>query len=224
MSDRKNKPLGQKIVAAILGTTLIALGLTFAMSIVPTIYIYRLMVMDRASGQVELLSASLAAPIDFDDPVAAGESLDTLSFVGSVSGAAAYLADGREFAAYGSPPPLKRVDDLTLDVGLNAFIIACPVPSDIKGCTLVMEVSLSGQWDLLKNQTLISLTVLLVVLAVCFRLAVMFRRRLVDPLRQLTGVVRDISGGLIMPVTMRSACWWRSSTPCSNGSSGVMKS
>lgn len=193
MSSMDMKSLGQKIVNAILGTTLTALVLAFLLSIVPTIYLSWQVSMDRASAQAELLAASLAAPVDFVDPAAAAESLATLSLVQSVTGAAVYMGEGKPFATYGEPPARPSSRKMTVRSNLTSLTVVSPIPADQPDCFLVMAVSLDRLWVLLKNQILISFVIVLIVFAMSYKLAGFFRKKLGDPLGKLTRVVRELA-------------------------------
>ena len=193
MTDLSITPLGRKIMAAILGSTLLALVLAFVLHLVPTLYAFRQEMAVRGEAQAELLAASLAAPVDFDDAAAAAEDLATLSLLGQVYGAAVYLDDGTPLAVYGQPPaPLPAGESLTRS-GFSSLCIGCPVPSQRKGTVLVIGISLDEQWMLLRDSLFIGLAVLPFILVFSYRLAGRFRNKLGGPLGQLTAAVREIS-------------------------------
>ncbi|OIQ50811.1 Aerobic respiration control sensor protein ArcB [Pseudodesulfovibrio hydrargyri] len=194
MSDARMTPLGRKIAAAILGTTLAALALSFLLNAVPMIHAYRQDGADKARSLAELMAASLAAPVDFDDPEAAGENLRTLSLTPGVTGAAVYLGDGTVFAAYGAPPDFADLAGPGVSTALSSLTVAAEVPSGNKGCLVAVNVSLAGQWGFLKSYLFSGALVLLCVFVVSLKLAGRFRRRLGDPLGELTEVIGDISG------------------------------
>jgi signal transduction histidine kinase len=187
-------PLGRKIAAAILGTTLAALALSFLLNAIPMIHAYRQDGADKARSLAELMAASLAASVDFEDPEAAAENLRTLSLNPGVTGAAVYLDDGTVFAAYGVPPDYAALDGAGVSTALSYLTVAAEVPSGSKGCLVALNVSLAGQWDFLESYLVSGGGILLCVFVVCLKLAGKFRRRLGDPLRELTEVVGDISG------------------------------
>ncbi|MGE4424204.1 MAG: ATP-binding protein [Pseudodesulfovibrio sp.] len=194
MSDAKMTPLGRKIAAAILGTTLLALALSFLLNALPMIHAYRQEGVDKARSLAELMAASLAAPVDFDDPKAAAENLRTLSLNPGVLGAAVYLGDGTAFASYGAPPPFAALAGPGVTSALSSLTVAAAVPSGNKGCMVALTVSLAGQWDFLESYLISGAVILLGVFVISLKLAGKFRRRLGDPLRELTEVVGDISG------------------------------
>ncbi|MDD3311605.1 CHASE sensor domain-containing protein [Pseudodesulfovibrio sp.] len=193
MSDRAITPLGRKIMAAILGSTLIALALAFLLHLGPTVYAFRQEVAARVSAQAELMAASLAAPVDFDDAQAATENLATLSLVGNVRGAAVYPDEGPPLAVYAQAPERLASDRAVCRFGLSSLRVACPIPAQRPGAVLVMEVTLEDQWNLLRDAFLIGLAILPLILVFSYRLAGRFRHKLGDPLGALTAAVRDIS-------------------------------
>ena len=193
MSRRLTAPLGRKIVAAILGTTLLALLLFFGLNLVPTMYGFRDNAAHRARAQAELMAASLVAAVDFDDPAAAGENLATLLLDPNVVGAAVYIGGKTPFAACGTPPlPLPDTGE-QMQMAWNSLRVSCPIPAQQPGATLVMAASLAGQWGVMRGYLLVGAGVLVLVFLFSFKIAGMFRRKLINPLGDLTGVVRDIS-------------------------------
>jgi len=193
MNDGAITPLGRKIMAAILGSTLVALALAFLLHLGPTVYAFRQEVGARVTAQAELMAASLAAPVDFEDAQAATENLATLSLVGNVRGAAVYPDGGPPLAVYGRPPARLDADGAVISSGISSLRVACPIPSQRGGAVLVLEVSLEDQWFLLRDAFLIGLAILPFILVFSYRLAGRFRRKLGDPLGELTAAVRDIS-------------------------------
>jgi len=187
-------PLGRKIAAAILGTTLAALVLSFLLNALPMIHAYRQEGVDKARTLAELMAASLVAPVDFDDAEAAAENLRTLSFNPDVLGAAVYLGDGTVFAAYGTPPPFAELAGPGVSTALSSLSVAARVPAGSEGCLVALSTSLAGQWDFLESYLISGAFILLCVFVISLKLAGRFRRRLGDPLRELTEVVGDISG------------------------------
>jgi len=193
MSNQNVTPLGRKIVVAILGTTLLALVLAFLLNIVPMVYAYRQDATDKARAQADLMSNSLVASIDFDDPVSAQESLATLSLIPSVTGAVVYAGEGNVFATYGTEPVFKPIEGAVVEAGFSRLFIVTPIPAESPASFLVLEVSLDGQWRLLKGYLLTGLAVMIAVFLVTLKVAGFFRRRLGDPVAELTTFVHDIS-------------------------------
>ncbi|MGE4191883.1 MAG: ATP-binding protein [Pseudodesulfovibrio sp.] len=192
MRNPEVRPLGRKIVAAILGTTLAALALSFLLNIIPMIHSYRQEAAGKARVLAGLMAASLAASVDFDDQAAAAENLATLSLNPTVAGGAVYLADGTLFAAWGRPP--TRPETVPFEAAtLSGLTTAASIPAGRRGCAVVLSVSLSGQWAFLESYLFSGGVVFLGVFLFSFRLAGRFRRRLGDPLGELTRVVGDIS-------------------------------
>ncbi len=193
MSNRPITPLGRKIVAAILGTTLLALVLSFVLNLLPTVYAYRDSTADKARAQAELMAVTLAAAVDFNDAIAASEDLATLSLVPNVSGAAVYVGENDVFAEYGVSPSYRSGDVSTIEQGISELIVVSPINSQQQGASVVIAVSLGGQWGVVQSYLLTGAVILVVVFFLSARIAGRFRRKLGDPLEELTDAVRTIS-------------------------------
>ena len=193
MSSKQLTPLGRKIVVAILGTTLLALILAFLLNFMPMIFAFRQAAVDRTMAQAELMASSLIAPVDFDDESSAQESLETLSLISDVTGAAVYVGRNVPFAAYGLPPQRVETVEPVEQLGLSSLTVAMPIPSDLPGSVLVISLSLEEQWGMMRGYLLVALLSCPVILFCCYRVAILFRRRLGDPLEQMTDTVREIS-------------------------------
>ena len=172
MSDAKVTPLGRKIVAAILGTTLLALALSFFLNAIPLVHAYRQEGADKARTLAGLMAASLVAPVDFDDPEAAAENLRTLSLTPDVLGAAVYLADGSTLAVWGAPLSCEVPPKPGVRSALSSLTVVSPVPSGRAGCVVALDVSLAGQWGLLRSYLVSGALILLGVFVFCFKLSV----------------------------------------------------
>jgi len=192
--DKSFTPLGRKLVAAIMGTTLLALVLSFVLNILPMAYSYHMNITAKAQSLTELMATSLVAAIDFQDASAAKENLATLTLVPNVTGAAVYNEDNDLFAAYGSPPAPMPTQALTTRSGLSNLLVAVPVKSADHCTVLVIEFTLTEQWSALENYVFLALTVFLVVLIICFKVAGFFRRQLEGPLQKMTETISGISG------------------------------
>ncbi|BDQ36977.1 hypothetical protein SYK_13370 [Pseudodesulfovibrio nedwellii] len=192
MSSKQLTPLGRKIVAAILGTTCIALVLAFVLNLMPIVLQFRQAAVSRTLAQAELMAASLVAAVDFDDAAAAQESLETLTLIPDVMGAAVYVTSDIPFACYGQTP--QRIETVKkVELGLSSLTVAMPISSDMSGGVLLISLSLEEQWSMMRGYLLVAIFSCPVILFCCYRVAILFRRRLGDPLEQMTDAVREIS-------------------------------
>lgn len=187
------RPLGRKIVAALLVITLLAVGLFFALNIIPMLYDYRTKASDRARSLAELMGASLSAAVDFGDEQAARENLAALSYIPEVTGAAVFLSNGTVFASFGDAPESLDVAETTVRTHLSNLTVATPVLAAHDGNWVVINVSLDGQWTILQGYLVNGCLIFVGVFLFCFKVAGLVRRRLGDPLYELTAVVHDIS-------------------------------
>lgn len=193
MSNRPVTPLGRKLVAAILGTTFLALVLAFLLNLLPTFLGFRQNISDKSLALADLMSTSLVASVDFHDAPAAEETLASLSLLHNVTGAAVYLDGDTLFASYGHAPFPMVVDKPSLDSRLSDLTVATPIPASAPRSSLVINISMNEQWDILKRQLTAGLGVFIIVALLSFKMAGSFRRKLGDPLQELTNVVADIS-------------------------------
>ena len=185
-------PLGRKLAIAIAGTALVALVLSLALNILPLLHSYRLDAVQRSRTLADLMAASLVAAVDFQDHEAAQEILDLYALVPDVTGAAVYTADGATFASYLRPPDFVAVDTPRVQDSLNELLVLRPVTAGADPAVLAIRFSLTRQWEVLSRYLLVAALILAVVFAVSFRLAKHFRKKLGDPLRELTEVVTKI--------------------------------
>ncbi|MCJ2164550.1 MULTISPECIES: ATP-binding protein [unclassified Pseudodesulfovibrio] len=193
MIEKNVTPLGRKIVAATLGITLLALALSFLLNIIPTVYSYRRGAVERALSTADLMAVSLGPSVDFHDPAAAQENLATLSLIPVVTGAAVFLNDGTLFASYGKPPVLPVSGEFGVSTTLTALTVVTPIQAEQPGNALVITVSMGEQGALLQGYLFSGAIILFGVFIFCFKLAGVIRRKLGDPLHELTSVVHNIS-------------------------------
>ena len=195
MSEQKITPLGRKISAAILITTLLALVLSILLNILPMIYSFRQDAVERARSFGNLIAASLAPSIDFHDPESAQEDLSTLCFIPQVTGAAVILEDGTVFASYGPSQTLPVSKKPGVSTALSSLTVVSPIPAEQPGNVVVIFASLDQQWTVLEGHLLRSVVIFFGVFVVCFNITGVIRRKLGDPLHELTSVINDISSG-----------------------------
>ena len=193
MTEQRLRPLGRKIVAAILALTLLAMGLFFVLNIIPMMYGYRTNAADRARTLAELMGASLSASVDFEDDAAARENLAALSLIPEVTGAAVILGDGTVFASFGDAPKSEGATTTSVSMHFSALTVAAPVPAAHQGSVVVIGMSLDGQWSFMQGYFVNGCLISVVVFLFCFKVAGVVRRKLGDPLQELTRVVHDIS-------------------------------
>ncbi|CCH49508.1 ATP-binding protein [Pseudodesulfovibrio piezophilus] len=193
MNKRRLNPLGRKIVAAILGTTMLSLLLALLLNIFPMVHTYRQAAVDKAVSLADLVANSLGPAIDFNDVDSADEDLHSLSLIPSVTGAAVYLEGGHLFASYGVVPTLPKQGNPAVRTRFSSLTVVTVIPSVSSGNQLVITISLDDQWSMLKGNFLVGVLISLGVFFFSSRLAGHFRRKLAGPLTQLTRVVSDIS-------------------------------
>ena len=110
-----------KLVAVVLVTTLVALGVALGAMVTFDVQASRRIWVDDMNTQAELLGQSSAPALTFDDPRVAAENLALLHYRPQVRAAAVYDARGRLFATYlapgekGAPPAAPQADGVHMD-------------------------------------------------------------------------------------------------------------
>jgi len=87
---------------------------------------------DFARSQAQLLAVSVAAAVDFDDPVAAKEAVNPLHVISSIRLAAVYDRSGRLIAGYDRAGEAVPAIEQTI-ASLNANLIRASAPVEMRG-------------------------------------------------------------------------------------------
>ncbi|WP_035075524.1 ATP-binding protein [Maridesulfovibrio zosterae] len=186
--------IGRKISVAILGTTIAALIISMTLNVASFFHSYRQATIQKATGLVKVLATSITPALDFSDRDAAIEVLNSLSLIGNAVGATVFTIDGKVFASFGKKVESLPAKDLDLLIEFNKFQIVQPIKSgnEILGY-LLLDGRFSDQLDWFYQNIISSLFILLTVLTVCIIATNYVRKKLTQPIGQLTAAVRDIS-------------------------------
>lgn len=186
--------IGRKISVAILGTTIAALVISMTLNVASFFHSYRQATIQKASGLVQVLATSITPALDFADPEAASEVLNSLALVDNAVGATVFTFEGEIFAAYGEKASRLPTSEESSIVNFNRFQIIEPIKSgdEILGF-LLLDGRFSDQLDWFYQNLLSSLFILVTVLTVCIIATNHFRKKFTQPIGQLTDAVRDIS-------------------------------
>ena len=186
--------LGRKISIAILGTTVVALVISMSLIVASFFHSYRQGTIQKANSLAQVLVTSISPALDFNDPEAAAEVLNSLQLIRNTVGATVFTSAGRVFTSYGMeakelPEDLKRPR-----TSLNSFRIVQPIRSgdELLGY-LVIDGRFSDQLDWLYQNLISSLIILLTIMIICILVTNHFRKKMTRPIGQLTNAVRDIS-------------------------------
>lgn len=186
--------IGRKISAAILGTTIAALLFSMALNMASFFHSYRQDTIQRATGLTQVLATSITPALDFADPEAALEVLDSLTLVKNTTGATVFTFDGKIFASYGEKTEkLPSLEKGSL-VDFNRFKIIQPIKSgnEVLGY-LLLDGRFSDQLDWFYQKLITALFILATVITACIIATDHFRQKFTKPIGQLTEAVRDIS-------------------------------
>ncbi|WP_320171694.1 CHASE sensor domain-containing protein [Maridesulfovibrio sp.] len=186
--------LGRKVSVAILGTTIAALVISITLIVASFFHSYRQATIQKANGLAQVLVTSIAPALDFNDPDAATEVLDSLHLVRNAAGATVFTADGKVFAGYGKKNTTLPEDIEHPRIELNEFSIVQPIESGGERLGyLLMDLRFADQLDWLYQNIISSTAILIGVAAICILATNRFRRKITAPIGQLTDAVRDIS-------------------------------
>jgi signal transduction histidine kinase/CheY-like chemotaxis protein/HPt (histidine-containing phosphotransfer) domain-containing protein len=154
---------------------------------------------DATQVQAKMLAESAAAPLLFEDPAAAQEMLQSLRNAPYARLGALYTPDGRFFATYSSgsdfvaPPAL---DSPSAGISISAGHIDVTQPVIVHGQTpgtLLLSVGLTGLYEQLGAQILVTLVAALIALVVSGLLVRRLNSSALQPLIGLTALTDRVS-------------------------------
>lgn len=186
--------LGRKISIAILGTTIAALVISMSLIVASFFHSYRQGTIQKANSLAQILVTSISPALDFNDPEAASEVLDSLKLIRNTDGATVFTIEGEVFTSYGREAAILPEDLEKPVIELNSFRIVQEIKSgeEILGY-LVIDGRFSDQLDWLYQNLISSAFILVIIVVICILVTAHFRKKLTRPIGQLTSAVRDIS-------------------------------
>lgn len=192
--NKNRNSIGRKVELAILGTTIVAVVLSMSLNIASFFHSFRQATLQKATSLTQVLGTSVAPALDFEDPESAGEVLQSLALVSNSMGATVFTAEGKFFAGFGKQAeelPLHREDTIE---EFNHYRIIQEIRSgdELLGYILI-DGRFSDQMDWFIQNLASSVLILLSVITICFLTANRLRKKLTQPIGQLTDAVRDIS-------------------------------
>lgn len=186
--------LGRKIGAAILGTTIFAIILSMTLTIASFFHSYRQATIQKTNGLAQIMATSIISALDFNDKESAKEVLDSLSLIPNVVGATIFTPTGEVFAFFGSKATTFPELKIEPYVDYNSFSVIQPIQSgdELLGY-LILDGTFSDQNELLYHIAATSALILIIVLGIGGIVANYFRKKIAQPIGQLTDAVREIS-------------------------------
>lgn len=195
-------PIRRKLLLITLMVSALGLLLAGSLIVVWEVYAYREQKAREATVQAELLSASVTASLEFNDPKAAKEYLSALRANRDVIAAAIYAADGSMFASYvrasgiqlppRSPAPGQRVEG-------DELLVTWPVRQGTRGVGSVY-LRMGAQPLLLRVASFggIILAVMVGSLLITLPLASRLHAVIAVPVREVAEAARRVAAGEIV--------------------------
>ncbi|WP_421900812.1 ATP-binding protein [Maridesulfovibrio sp.] len=186
--------IGRKVGLAILGTTIAAVVISLTLNIASFFHSFRQATLKKATSLTQVLSTSVAPALDFDDRDSATEVLESLTLVGNSVGATIFTPDGKVFAGFGTQIKELPADTSKTIEGFNHYRIIKEIRSgdELLG-HIVLDGEFAEQLDWFFQNLASSGLILVTVLTTCFLTTNFIRKKLTQPIGQLTDTVRDIS-------------------------------
>lgn len=186
--------IGRKVGLAILGTTIAAVIISMTLNVASFFHSFRQGTIKKATSLTQVLSTSVAPALDFDDRDSATEILESLTLVGNSIGATIFTPDGHVFAGFGSQAKKLPAERTEIIENFNRYRIIKEIRSDdeLLGY-IVLDGCFTDQLDWFYQNLATSGLILITVLTTCFFTTGYVRKKLTQPIGQLTDTVRDIS-------------------------------
>jgi signal transduction histidine kinase/AmiR/NasT family two-component response regulator len=194
------RSLGNKLRFAILGSTLAALVLALATSIVYDLRTWHRGWIADVQAQAQLLGHASADDLVAGDPRGAQEALATLRLQPRLLSAAVYDAQGRLFAGWqangATPPPatLARTDaDASADLRVQV-----PIVEQGRALGTVTVLARDELDERIASYAALALVLILLILAATWGLSSWLKAIVTQPLAAMTDIARDAmkDGGL----------------------------
>ncbi len=188
-----------KLTLLALLTSAIALLLAGTVIIAYENYAYREQKTGEISAQAEILAASMTASLEFNDPKAAQESLNSLEANREITAAGVYALNGALFASYlhsGTPPPSVSAESRMQRFEGNELVVFRPV---LHGKRQVGTVYLRASAEPLKTRVIrfggIILLVMIGSLIITLPIAMRMHSVIVNPVRDIAEAASRIADG-----------------------------
>ncbi|NDV21378.1 ATP-binding protein [Desulfovibrio sp. JC022] len=186
--------IGRKVGLAILGTTIAAVVISMTLNIASFFHSFRQGTIKKATSLTQVLSTSVAPALDFDDRDSATEVLESLTLVGNSVGATIFTPDGQVFAGFGTQAKKLPANKTEIIEDFNRYRIIQEIRSgdELLGY-IVLDGCFTDQLDWFFQNLATSGLILVTVLTTCFLATSFIRKKLTQPIGQLTDTVREIS-------------------------------
>lgn len=193
----RNLPIARKMVVIVMLTTSLALGVAgLGLTLYERVTV-RARVASSALSLAQVIALNSRAPLAFDDPAAASETLAALSARPSIRAAYIYKAKGTPFARYpakGGPPlPAQPGPDGVHFIGQN-LVVFQPITLDQRRLgTLYLVQDLSEVRNSLEVFGAAAALVLLFCLAAAYAISSRLQAVISAPILELAATARHVS-------------------------------
>jgi signal transduction histidine kinase/ActR/RegA family two-component response regulator len=196
MSLFRFESVRSKLLAAVMLTTLAALVVALAASVIEGLRSYHQGLVSDMATQSELLGHMTAPALAFDDPQLAQQNLNLLRLRPKVHAAAIYDAKGHLFATYSVPDRPYRFPDVPDSEGVSidgrSLTIFKPISSEGE---LLGTVYLRADYefmDRMLTQMGIALFVIAIAMLVAYFLSIRLRRAVSDPIQSIASIAHEV--------------------------------
>jgi signal transduction histidine kinase len=226
---KKMVPIRQKLLFSLVGLSLLAVLISFALAATDKVISYRSMLVSKITTVADVIASNSTAAILFNDPDTAQEILAALSHESSIE-EAALIMDDRELFCYYSRADRGHFEDdkLVYLKSVNSLITQADwVQFDVRFLDLVRPVLLDGKtlgyvavrtnlkplYESLRLFFGVAFVALALLALVVYIIAQKMQRILSTPINHLAGVIQDV--GRTENFSLRAS-------QCSNDELGIL--
>ncbi len=188
-----------KLTLLALLTSAIALLLAGVVIIAYDNYSYRMQKTGEISAQAEILAASMTASLEFNDPKAAQEYLNSLEANREITAAGVYALNGKLFASFfrsGTPPPPVSAEPEVQRFEGNEFVVFRPVQQGQRQVgTVYLRATAQSLSDRVMRFGGIILLVMIGSLLITLPIAMRLHSVIVNPVRDIAEAASRIADG-----------------------------
>ena len=188
----------QKLMAAIMGTSITVLVLTCAVFIIYEVVTFRRNIVRGLTTRAEIIAANSTAALAFENKEDATEVLSALRRDPRMVVACLYDKDGRLFAKYPPATMPETIPTFPEEQGYrfqrDYFVVFHPVIHEERRLgTLYLESDLSALSERYRLYAVLVLTVIATAILLSFALSAWLQRRIAGPISNLADTARGIS-------------------------------
>jgi len=197
MRSFRDLPLKQKLVVTMMATTAAALLLAAFGIVLTDSVLFRGYLRRDLSALARIIADNTTAPLEFDDPTSAGDTLATLRARAHVVDACVYRPDGALFAAYSRRdstgcPPMSRQSGIRF-TGEGLLVSQAIVLGGRQIGVLMLKYDLGELWERVRLYGSTVFAVLLASSLLAFLLSARLREIIAAPVAHLVRATTSVS-------------------------------